>query len=314
VSLKLTFCQNALSHAFPSSNAFLSPGVDLVVRPDCASVRNLLTWYIYNRQLWGESQVLHNKKDRDPTDDAKMNLKKSEGVRSYLYVSDPKVNSLFEQVKGPVATASNNGAPGRDDKVRAVENYLLERNLVGTPQAPKEYFKGILPMRWGLYNDLESRPENTPALVYFGGFDPITPVIVGLGGSSMHVVGHAGATSTYSRSDTPTVVRWISKGLYHERSIDGLQRKLQFGIGGDLFGGVGAALYHLKPPTQQLEFLAKTLSSAKCEGLEYLSGCKETEVVLGIPLYVQQTRPLSEKKTGFGLDDEWKEYFKNGRL
>ena len=102
-----------------------------------------------------------------------LKLKRPEGTCQYLYVSDTKVRMLFEQMcstsksplpNGPtsptgpvqgVAGALSEGAlADRDDKVRAIEKCLLERNLVGTPQQPKEYFKGALPMRWGMYNGL----------------------------------------------------------------------------------------------------------------------------------------------------------------
>jgi hypothetical protein len=59
-------------------------------------------------------------------------------------------------------------------------------------------------MRWGLFNDQGTRPQDEPALVYFGGINKEEiPIVVGLGGSSMHVEGHRGATSTYSRSAGP---------------------------------------------------------------------------------------------------------------
>jgi hypothetical protein len=258
-------------------------------------------------------------------------IKKSGDVRFYLYVSDTKVNMLFEQifstskrtfhvdlkvkagfVDGTAGISNEEYPPDRDDKLRAVEDFLVEQNLVGTPQDPKDYFKGVLPMRWGMYDDLESRPEDCPSLVYFGGFDPTAPLIVGLGGSSMHVLGHSGATSTYSRSATPTLVRWIVKGLYSDKDIDTLRSEFKSGINGDLFEGICVALHYLKPPTQQLEFLAKTLCIGKSYGLKHMTGVDETNVVLGTPLYVQQTHRLpDEGDNRFGLDDEWKEHLKN---
>jgi hypothetical protein len=105
-------------------------------------------------------------------------IKNSGDIRFYLYVSDAKINMLFEQIYstqkrnthremtvklGPVTgtggASRGDTSPDRDDKLRAVESFLIEQNLVGTPEEPKAYFKGILPMRRGLYNDLELRPE-----------------------------------------------------------------------------------------------------------------------------------------------------------
>lgn len=128
----------------------------------------------------------------------------------------------------------------------------------------------------------------------------------------MHVVGYAGATNTHSRSATPTLVKWITKGLYDEEGIDDCRSQLKLGIGGDLFEAVGVALHYLKPPTQQLEFLAKTLCTGKSFGMEHMLGVGETNVILGTPLYVQQTSPLPDVDiTRSGLDDEWKEHLNN---
>lgn len=258
-------------------------------------------------------------------------IKSSSDIRFYLYVSDAKVNMLFEQmfttpkrafqtnltisagpVSGSLGTSGERPSPDRDEKLRAVEERLIEQGLVGTPQEPKDYFRGILPMRWGMYNDLELRPENCPPLVYFGGFDPTTPVVVGLGGSSIHVMGHSGATGTYSRSATPTLVRWIVNGLFDEEGIEGLGGDMKHGLGRDLFEGICVALHYLKPPTQQLEFLAKTLCRGKSYGMKHMTGVYETNVVLGTPLYVQQTHRLPDDDVNtVGLDEEWWEHIRN---
>jgi hypothetical protein len=253
-------------------------------------------------------------------------IKDSRDIRFYLYVSDAKVDMLFEQMfraqkratkgqltvkagifAGSTESTTEDSGPDRDDKVRAIEKELFEQNLVGTPREPRDYFRGILPMRWGMYNDLELRPEGCPPLVYFGGVDPTVPLIVGLGGSSTHVLGHAGATSTYSRSATPTLVRWLVSGLYNEDDVEQRHRRVKAGLDGDLYESIGVALHYLRPPTQQLEFLAKTLAVGKSYGLEHMTGFAETTVVLGTPICVYQAHPLPDPKL-VGLDDEWKEH------
>lgn len=253
-------------------------------------------------------------------------IKKSNEVRFYLYVSDAKVNMLFEQmfsvttktsrrefelgsgwIRGSSSVETDDEELDRDDKLRAVERALIDRDLVGTPQSPKQYFKGILPMRWGLYNDLETRPEGCPPLVYFGGVDPTMPLIVGLGGSSVHVLGHSGATSTYSRSATPTLVKWLVKGLYSEDDDFTPQSKRNTWIDDDPYEAVAVALHYLKPPTQQLQFLAKTLAVGTCSS-EHMTGFPRSIVVLGTPLYVEHADAQTET-VGFGLDEEWKQYF-----
>ena len=257
-----------------------------------------------------------------------LRIKNSQDIRYYLYVSDLKVDMLFEQMfagnkrtrrgkvsvkAGPVTgsceTETEDNGPDRDDKLRAIEDALVSENLVGTPQDPKEYFRGILPMRWGLYDDHDTRPDQGPPLVYFGGLDPTMPLVVGLGGSSVHVHGFQGATSTHSRSATPTLVEWLLGGLADDQGQLGVLRQKARVFGdGMLYEAIGIALHYLRPPTQQLEFLAKTLSVGTLYGLEHMIGIKGgTKVVLGTPLYVQQTHMIPEDQL-YGLDSEWQEH------
>lgn len=257
-----------------------------------------------------------------------LRIKNSQNIRYYLYVSDLKVNMLFEQMfaagkrtrrgkvtvkAGPVTgsreTETEDGELDRDDKLRAIEDSLTNENLVGTPQNPKDYFRGILPMRWGLYDDHGTRPDGYPPLVYFGGFDPTAPLIVGLGGSSVHVHGFQGATSTHSRSATPTLVEWLLGGMSDgDGHLGALRQKARVLGDGMLYEAVGIALHYLRPPTQQLEFLAKTISVGTLYGFEHMTGFNgETKIVLGTPLYVQQTNMIPEDEL-YGLDDEWQEH------
>jgi hypothetical protein len=96
-------------------------------------------------------------------------------------------------------------------------------------------------------------------------------------------------------------------GLYDEKEVDQQRRRLESGVDGDLYEAIGVALCYLKPPTQQLEFLAKTLTMGKSYGLEHMTGHMETTIILGTPIYVQQTHPLPDEQF-LGLDDEWKEH------
>ena len=251
-----------------------------------------------------------------------MKIKTIDDVRFYLYVSDTKLNMLFEQLfsiknrANHIGVSVNTGfvsaslksesesSIDRDDKLRAVEEELINRKLVGTPEEPYTYFKGILPMRWGLYDDGNGRPLETPPLVYFSGFDETAPLIVGLGGSSSHVTGFDGATSTHSRSATPSLVNWLLDGL---STNDPFQEPRNVGLShrdGMLFEAMAIALHYLRPPTQQLEFLAKTLTTGELLGYKHMTGLSDAKVILGTPIYVQLTHPIPEPVT-YGLDENW---------
>jgi hypothetical protein len=237
-------------------------------------------------------------------------------ARYYLYRSVSKIDMLYEQI-GPAprskrttfgidlkvvkgGTESTSAEEVRlEDKLRAVEEDLESRHLVGTPDQPKDYFKGILPMRWGLYDDLGIRPEGDPALVFFGGIIKDLPLIVGLGGSSIHVTGHKGATNTYSRSATPELVRWMMAGLKDDSRPPHPEED-----GSDALKAVCIALNYLKPPTQELEVFAKTLIDGRLLGEEHFTGTVNPTVILGTPLYVAQAHREPEHFS-FGLDSEW---------
>jgi len=239
-------------------------------------------------------------------------------VKFYLYVSRSKVQMLYEQMYRattgkklqvsaplPIGSASLEAQlpdeVDRDDMLRAVIAELEERQLVGTVEEPKTYFKGIMAMRWGLYNDHGSRPEGEPVLVYFGGYDPSANLLVGMGGSSRHVVGHEGASSTTSWSFTPTLVRWLLSGLSTDQPPDVGWRE-QYQEEHVLYGAMAIAQHHLKPPTQNLEFVAKTLATGEASVPPQFLGVDRTRVVLGTPLYVAQAHP-SPDENRWGLDE-----------
>jgi hypothetical protein len=66
---------------------------------------------------------------------------------------------------------------------------------------------------------------------------------------------------------------------------------------------VAIALHYLRPPTQELEFLAKTLAVGTTHN-EHLTGVPEAKVVLGTPLYVVLSHPMPDDSR-YGLDKEW---------
>jgi hypothetical protein len=142
-----------------------------------------------------------------------MKFKDAAEMKWYLYRSDAKLRMLFPQI------AARSGAKtiewklsavlgsisrkveseetlDEDDMLKAVIEELERAGQVGTVYEPNLYFKGVIPMRWGMYDDSGMRDPAEGPLVYFGGLDSEMSILVGLGGSSRHVMGHEGATST----------------------------------------------------------------------------------------------------------------------
>lgn len=231
-----------------------------------------------------------------------MAFKGSQDYKYYLYISASKLKMLYGQTLAATSkkktfewalnvkvasfkSSSTADKPDQEEMLRRVVEGLEANGQLGTLAEPKSFIRGSLPMRWGLYNDCHSRPEDEPALVYFGGFE--NDLLLGMGGSSCHVVGHEGSTSTWSRSSTPTLVRWILSALNKGKrpeTLDDPQSEED-----EVFRAMAVAQYYLRPPTQKLEFVAKTIAEGKVRGMEHFIGVERARVILATPLYVAHT-------------------------
>lgn len=235
-------------------------------------------------------------------------------LKWYLYRSDAKLRMLFQQIAKPGASkkaiewkagvaafglsskSESDDSIDEDDMLKAVIERLESSGQVGTVEEPNLYIKGIMPMRWGMYNDNGRRDADQGPLVYFGGLDVDAPMLLGLGGSSKHVIGHEGATSTTSRSSTPALVDALCRGIEpgeFERFYPEEEREED-----QIYRAIAIAQHYLRPPTQNLEFVAKTLMVGNIHGVEQYIGIEETKVILGTPLYVALAAPYPN-------DDHW---------
>jgi len=223
----------------------------------------------------------------------------------YLYISDAKVDMLYDQVPrakshhtsiewkvdlkilSAVRKAESEQRDTRDTRLRSIIAALEESETIGTVDQPREYFRGKLRMRWGMYQD-SGRPEDAAPLVYFGGRTRKT--IFGLGGSSRHVLGFQGANSTGSRSSTPYLVARLLEGLdIDPRGWDSF-RDGEPATEDDVMVAVASATYTLKQPDQELEFVAKTLLKGNVRHGIYTDD-RRVNCVLGTPLYVAMVSP-----------------------
>ena len=153
-------------------------------------------------------------------------------MKHYLYRSGPKLRDLYSQTGsklgdivgniewrinlGDVAEIKRERSPRAINEhymMKAVVRALEKAGKVGTITNPKEYIKGIMPMKWGLYAGrvVDEAPDGP--LVYFGGLDVDKRKLVALGGSSKNVLGHEGATSTTSLSVTQSIVAALRHGF-----------------------------------------------------------------------------------------------------
>ena len=232
-----------------------------------------------------------------------MPFKSADELKYYLYISASKLRMLYEQATKDtnkkktfewgvnLKIASVKSTSARDEKVdrdamlKRVLEGLEANDQLGTLAEPKIFIRDTFPIRWGFYNDCDSRPEGEPALVYFGGFQ--NNLLLGMGGSSCHVVGHEGATSTWSRSSTPTLVKWLLSGLQKGKRPPTWDDPRSEEC--EVFRAMALAQYYLRPPTQTVEFVAKTIAFGEVQGMEPFIGIDKARVILATPLYVAQT-------------------------
>jgi hypothetical protein len=115
-----------------------------------------------------------------------MKLKNPAELKYYLYISTSKLEMLYNQVASSASDKKSlewgidlkafkltrkieaEEEPDQYDKLKEVISALEYSELIGTIDEPKDYVKGTLPMRWGLFRDA-GRPSDEAPLVYFGG-------------------------------------------------------------------------------------------------------------------------------------------------
>ena len=234
-----------------------------------------------------------------------MPLKVNNGsdIKYFLYRSDAKLRMLYPQIarydshKTAIEWKATVGVGSISRKVESQktvdENDMLDEVIkalekageVGTVSKPKCYIKGTMPMRWGIYGDHDMQERDDGPLVYFGGVDKKRSILLALGGSSKHVMGHAGATNTTSLSYTQFLVKALLSGIEYgsaqlayfedQRTSDAV-----------ICEAIAIAQHNIHPPTQTLEFFARTLMTSEIHNAERWIGISRANVLLATPLYV----------------------------
>jgi hypothetical protein len=216
-------------------------------------------------------------------------------AKYFVYLSDTKVNMLFTQIprslKSKIATEieidlqflrttfrdrDNQDQETRYSKLQVVLKHIEGRNIVGTIESSKPYFKGELDMRWGEF------PET--GLVYFTGM--VNDTILGLGGSLKHVIGKQSIEHLEtSGSSSYGIQRSLIEELGLEPLVDELRRET-YGGGNritnvdkeELTWTIEDAYDRIRGGIKnRVEFVARRLFEDKQQ---------PPKVVLGTPIYV----------------------------
>lgn len=220
-------------------------------------------------------------------------------VRYYLYISDAKVDMLLTQIDSGFdrkrsvewsigakmfgAKRTVEAAPSsRITRLERVVRHLDDFADVGSVDQPGQFFRGVLPVQWG-----NVPAEGGATLVFFGGRTEHT--IVGLGGSSTHIVGATAATPAGSTSPAEqgltlaaSVLPMLLSGLADDNQASDTRSAPAEGTEAAL-ATVHQACARLRGPIQNVEFLAKRLLWGPSPYPELGDG---RSVLLGSPLYV----------------------------
>ena len=225
-------------------------------------------------------------------------------MKYYVYVSDTKINMLYDQIpsrlRDKLATelkidlkflsttlSQEPSERTRFAKLQLVTDFIKRNYNIGTVNNPEFFFQGDMKLRWGPLISYATE------IVFFGGMTKRT--ILGLAGSMKHVIGEVGASKpglpSRSGSEPPRILgalrdnlRKSSKLDYWSGGVSGLP-VLDEGL-----YDIAYAARTIKGPEQRLEFLAKRL----LEGDEPskrrdLFGRTGKRVLLGSPIYVALT-------------------------
>lgn len=223
-------------------------------------------------------------------------------MKYFIYISDTKIDMLSSQIPRRlleqlavelnidvkllgtgIATKiiSNQPEETRYSKLRLITAYVEKHLSVGWIDAPDSYFKGSLPMRWGVYPERDA----SPVVVYFGGASNDT--ILGLTGSPQHILGNRNTSSTSVLQHVSPSVWALPSLLFILQGEKHIADQMQPPANMSPAHLVEYATTNMSGPAQNLEFLAKTLWRGP--RLKYEHRQQEGNqqyVLLGSPLYV----------------------------
>ena len=240
-------------------------------------------------------------------------------VKYYIYISDTKLDMLYPQIprslfrkftpefsfnlKLPVsemgaAIKGNQIEDIRYTKLKETVKYIEENCGIGTIDQPLAYFRGTLPMQWGLLG--------ASNVVYYGGSTASTTV--GLGGSGQHVIGGMNYSPIQpiptisknprgiptdpndSGSGIPAIFKAFESVLFYEARareralLQQIHSTAPIQDANHALDAVKLIERCLRGPYQNLEFLARKLivgESRVGEAYGYFR-----QVILGTPIYI----------------------------
>ena len=220
-------------------------------------------------------------------------------MKDYIYISDAKVDVLYPQITSKLGSSSSvenkidlkfysrstktDIDENRITKLETVCQFIEQYGNLGTITDPSEYIFGTISM--------EMLVVERADFVFWGSRS--TDAVIGLGGSAKHLIGNAAPPGPYySRSYFHHILRELRR-IFTESS--GISSPTEYGDDEMIY----EFIRRLRGPSEQFEFLARTLRFGKGVSIEDRKLVDPTtwkgNVLLATPLYVARAfNPISE--------------------
>lgn len=239
-------------------------------------------------------------------------------MKHYIYVSDAKLDMLSSQIPIPVLKrlgiemkidlkilSATIKTPVSDEnryqKLMVVERYLEQQDMIGTLEEPGGYFRGRMPMKYGIYHEASESGisyRGVREVLFFGGKQEQT--ILGLAGSAVHLISGGSGLGTvnvpaYESALPSSLISFLDKHLATEYTHN---PRYPGGAIADLVDPTVQRRYEKVPvfsedalntvtlfeefmtgPASRLDFLARVLVTGMSTEGSYRS-------ILGSPIYV----------------------------
>lgn len=210
-------------------------------------------------------------------------------IKTYIYVSDVKVDMLYEQLDEARRaeltqelkldaklisygiTVSPAPSVTRYARLAAVLRQLESQEAIGSHDSESLYFGGSLPMKHGRHQISHQGPHD---VVLFTGMDQAGH-LVALGGTAHHLIGSVG-DRPWSNSGVATLMQALRRASQREIADED-----RLGLPGG-WDAEAFETWETEPgPPQRVEFIAVRLAVARAG-----QDLRHYDVILGSPIYV----------------------------
>lgn len=208
-------------------------------------------------------------------------------MKYYVYISATKVDMLYTQIpkkflKNIAGTLTIDfkliktefsEIPPQETliyKLKIVEKYISNNEMVGTAEDSKNYIKDTLNMNWGPFSE---------EMVYFACCKK--NLVLGLGGSLKHVIGNVGNAVSNAHSTFPYIYAALkNKDIENDVVLSSTNQSFESTV----LSAVKIASSQMEGIEEKMSFLAKRLLCSTGEGSNHNQVPRTT--ILGTPIYV----------------------------